>query len=203
MCAWLKHVHTVLGCFLAYLPHSSLISRSHKWQCGADRFCLVLRLNGIVSGTSSVVLSLNASLSSSCPGLLGASLFEGCSGGLSYIIGASSSEEVTWSLMGHSFPARWSQVSYVVRYSINRHRVLAVDSRHCALAELCHASSIRILHQDSISLHVWARNCIVRHQFYVDTLNVDIVGVDCVRWCSQSCFIILRHNAVPIHSLHD
>ena len=84
---------------------ASMHARSHKWQCGADCFCLVLCLNGIVSGTSSVVVSLDASLSSSSPGSLGALLSEGCSScGPSYIIRASSFEEVTWSLMEQSFP---------------------------------------------------------------------------------------------------
>ena len=104
MCARLKRTHAVLRRFCACLSHSFLISRSYKWQCGADRFCLVLSLNSIISGSSLVALSSDASLSSSCPGLLGASLSEGCSScGLSYIIRVSASEEVTWSLMEQSF----------------------------------------------------------------------------------------------------
>ena len=43
------------------------ISRSHKWQCGANHCYLVLRPSGVISGTPSVVLSSEASLSSFCP----------------------------------------------------------------------------------------------------------------------------------------
>ena len=122
--------------------------------------------------------------------------------GLSYIIGASSSEEVTGSLMEQSFP-------HAGRKSLMWHgiplieTVLAVDSHYRALTELRRASSVRILYPDTIFLNVWARNCIVRHQHYIDTLNADLVGVGCVCWCSQSCFIILQCNVVPIHCLHD
>ena len=92
MCAQLKHAHAVLRHFRACPPHSSLISRSHKWHCVADRFYLVLHLSSAVSGISSVMLSSDASVSSSCSGLLGASLSVECSScGLSYTIGASSS----------------------------------------------------------------------------------------------------------------
>ena len=104
---------------------------------------------------------------------------------------------------GTIFPTHRLQVSYVVRYSINRDRVLAVNSRYRALAKLCCASPIQILHPDSISLHVQARNCIVRYQRHVDTLDTDLVGVGCIRWCSRGCFIIIRRDVVPIHHLRD
>ena len=104
---------------------------------------------------------------------------------------------------GTVLPTHWSQVSYVAQYSINRDWVLAVDSCYYALVELRRASPVWILHSDSNSHQVQARNCIVRYQHHVDTLYADLVGVGCVHWCSRSCFIILQHDVVPIHHLRD
>ena len=53
--------------------------------------------------------------------------------------------------------------------------MLAVDFRYRALGKLRRSSSVQIIHPDSISFHVLARDCIIRH--HVKTLNADLVGV--------------------------
>ena len=149
----LKHTHMVLGHFCTCPSHSSLISRSHKWQCGADHFLLPGTLshwyslrNFLGGALFGCVIILILPCFVRCITLWGVFFLWSFTYHRGFIIWGS--DVVT---DGTIIPACWSQVSYVAWYFINRDRVLAVDFRYCALAKLHCASSVWILHPDSIS----------------------------------------------------